>query len=323
TYTGKLAYVIYTDEKGKLRKEQSWNSWRDKDIPKLECKNEPLEGFVLNKKAGGYTSHWNTRQTYTRVYDPRGFEFEITIENSLYILENTNSIKGKGLEGEFVYGWSGKDLILIPTSSPDYTEMTKFSNIINENKTIKAKDLKIGGTYRTKQGGDWIYMGRYDYYKVKYGSTYREPYSVLKGKKYFFAVKSRYQDEFYFETISSVSNKLVNVIDENCVVNYSELFEKLKNKDIFTPINKNYEHIKLDKSTLEERFSERYYTYLYILRDGEYDRRELNINSDGKICIRDKNHLWCKCEYYSIDDLLDRYELYDRNIYLENGALYR
>ncbi|MGL4450451.1 MAG: hypothetical protein ACRCTZ_04585, partial [Sarcina sp.] len=46
TYTGKLAYVIYTDEKGKLRKEQSWNSWRDKDIPKLECKNEPLEGFV-------------------------------------------------------------------------------------------------------------------------------------------------------------------------------------------------------------------------------------------------------------------------------------
>ena len=29
TYTGKIAYVIYYDEKGKLRKETSWNNWRD------------------------------------------------------------------------------------------------------------------------------------------------------------------------------------------------------------------------------------------------------------------------------------------------------
>lgn len=29
TYTGKLAYIIYFDEKGKLRKETSWNGWRD------------------------------------------------------------------------------------------------------------------------------------------------------------------------------------------------------------------------------------------------------------------------------------------------------
>ena len=28
TYTGKLAYVIYYDEKNKLRKEKSWNGWR-------------------------------------------------------------------------------------------------------------------------------------------------------------------------------------------------------------------------------------------------------------------------------------------------------
>ena len=33
TYTGKLAYVIYFDENGKLRKEPSWQGWRDKQIP--------------------------------------------------------------------------------------------------------------------------------------------------------------------------------------------------------------------------------------------------------------------------------------------------
>ena len=86
TYTGKLGYIIYYDEKGKLRKETSWQNWRDDSIPSNEFENEPIKGFILNKKAGGYKYSWNTRQTYCRVFDPRGFEFEITIENLLYIL---------------------------------------------------------------------------------------------------------------------------------------------------------------------------------------------------------------------------------------------
>lgn len=53
TYTGKLAYVIYFDEKGKLRKETSWQGWRDESIPNEIYDNEPMEGFVLNKKVGG------------------------------------------------------------------------------------------------------------------------------------------------------------------------------------------------------------------------------------------------------------------------------
>ena len=44
TYTGKLAYVIYYDEKGKLRKEASWNSWRKHDIEPQEFDNIPTEG---------------------------------------------------------------------------------------------------------------------------------------------------------------------------------------------------------------------------------------------------------------------------------------
>ena len=127
TYTGKLAYVIYYDEKGKLRKEASWNSWRDDKIP--------------NKKAGDYSTGWDHRHAYCRVYDPRGFEFEITIENLLYILENANCIKGKGLEGEFIYGWDGKDLVLMPVESPDYKQISEFNKIIHNNETIKAKDL--------------------------------------------------------------------------------------------------------------------------------------------------------------------------------------
>ncbi|GFN32442.1 hypothetical protein [Paenibacillus xylaniclasticus] len=162
TYTQRLAYVIYIDEKGKVRKETSWNLWRHKDIEPVDYPNEPISGFVLNKKVGGYSTGWNHRQTYTRVYDPRGFEFEITIPNLLYILENTNSIKGKGLEGEFVYGWSGSDLVLVPTASPDYLELSKLNDILHSKNHIKSKDLQLGRIYKTRNGEEWVYLGRFE-----------------------------------------------------------------------------------------------------------------------------------------------------------------
>ena len=86
TYSGKLAYVTYINKKGDIAKETSWNGWIDKKIEVETYENKPIEGFVLNKRAGGYKSGWNFRQTKCRVYDPRGFEIEISVENLLYIL---------------------------------------------------------------------------------------------------------------------------------------------------------------------------------------------------------------------------------------------
>ena len=157
TYTKKLAYVIYYDEKNKLRKETSWNNWRDEKIEPDDFDNEPTRGFVLNKKVGDYSGDWgNHRQAYCRIYDPRGFEFEITINNLLYILENCDCLKGKGLDGEFVYGWDRKDLILIPVDSPDYKEIKTRTDKIQNGKKFKGKDLIIGATYLTKNNEQWI-----------------------------------------------------------------------------------------------------------------------------------------------------------------------
>jgi len=167
TYTGKLAYIIYYDEKQKVRKEGSWESWRHKTIEPDDFENIPTQGFVLNKKAGGYISHWNMRQTYCRVYDPRGFEFEITIQNLLFILENTNSIKGKGLEGEFVYSWSGPDIVLLPVNSIDYKHSNEYSTLRFNNTFIKAKDLQVQYVYQDKHLNEYIYLGKHDYYNIQ------------------------------------------------------------------------------------------------------------------------------------------------------------
>ena len=128
TYTGKLAYVTWIDHKGKLRKETSWRRWSDDKIEKLTLDNEPTEGFVLNKGVGGarHSYGWNARNEYIRVWDPRDFEFEISVANLLFILQETSSIQGKGLEGEFVYSWSGTDLVLLPACSQEYKESSEY-----------------------------------------------------------------------------------------------------------------------------------------------------------------------------------------------------
>lgn len=164
TYTGKLAYVIYFDHKGVLRKEKSWEEWRDKKIDPTEYSNEPTDGFVLNKKVGGHSNGWNHRQTYARVYDPRGHEFEITVQNLLYILQECDCSKGKGLEGKFVYAWDKKDLILLPVGSADYKESKEFTGLQPSN--IKAKELLNGASYVTKDNKVLTYLGKFDYYNL-------------------------------------------------------------------------------------------------------------------------------------------------------------
>ena len=277
TYTQKLAYVIYYDHKGVLRKQPSWEGWRDKTIDPIEYPNIPTEGFVLNKKAGGYSTGWNHRQTYCRVYDPRGFEFEITVANLLYILENTNCIKGKGLEGEFVYGWDGADLLLIPTSSPDYAALSEFNDKLSSNATVKAKDLIVGATYLGKDNKSYVFMGKYDSYEYQYrtGSVenpvWYKKYNEIpteavhtSGSGYAWGSRSRpishvyalnhTGSKGYFFTLlenggeqhlhkKSISGFLISVLDSNPVTNFAEMFDRFEHYPYYSPIDDSKDEI--------------------------------------------------------------------------------
>lgn len=274
TYTGKLAYVIYYDEKCKLRKETSWNSWRDHDIPNDEFDNVPTSGFVLNKKVGDYSNGWDHRMAYCRIYDPRNFEFEITFENLLYILENCNSIKGKGLEGEFVYGWDEKDLVLLPVESPDYKTINEYNEIVHNNQHIKARDLIVGATYLTKDNEQWIYMGKHEYFYYGYEwvengevkrskkssdiltksgcYSYNIDYECVKdysyGKYFWFAYRQYDYDyvncekvykttfQWRFKQLKSIpKGKIIKCIDEKCSKEYADIYEAMEGNSSFSP----------------------------------------------------------------------------------------
>ena len=218
TYTKKLAYVIYTDAKGVLRKEKSWEGWRDKKIDPETYDNEPITGFVLNKKVGGNNYSWNPRNTYVRVFDPRGFEFEISIPNLLFILQESSSIKGKGLEGEFVYAWDGTELVLLPTTCQEYKDSTAFTTL--QTKKITKNDMKEGVIYLNKENDRVMYLGRHDW--TTYNSTYA--YQDDHG-----AFQDRYNGGYYYNNPTRKTKVKTKV----------SYFLQTKKKHVFVYIDKN------------------------------------------------------------------------------------
>ncbi len=235
TYTGKLAYVTQIDEKGKHRCENSWNGWRDNKIEPDDFDNEPTSGFVLNKKAGDYRGGWNGRQAWMRIYDPRGFEFEISINNLVFILEECSSIKGKGLEGEFVYSWDGKDLVLLPTSSQEYIESSKFTGL--KTKKITKKEMTEGCLYLNKDNDKVMYLGRHDFIDYSWNS-------YKKVKKHVYKYMEEESGSYW---IQPGFTKLAVKLTEDPVESYADTYEEfIKSKHYDGPSKVTKKRVKFD-----------------------------------------------------------------------------
>ena len=237
TYTKRLAFITYFDSKNNLRQQKSFENWRDKKIDTNDYENTPTEDFVLNKGVGGISySRWDSRREKVRVYDPRGFEFEITVDNVLLILSYCDCIKGKGLEGEFIYAWDGSHIVLLPVDSPEYQQSKEYTTILSTTK-ILAKDLVPGYTYLTKDRysqKELIYVGRvikYEHFD-KYLNKTKSKRSAQKV--YFFYSSYEIADEkrykyYYFK---EVGTKLLKVISEEVIPEYTDHLETHFTSDI-------------------------------------------------------------------------------------------
>lgn len=166
TFTKKLAYVIYYGPDGKIRKETSWKGWCDDKIEPLEITNEALEGYMLNKGVQRWGSYYGSGRNMVRVWDPRGFEFEITVDNLLEILTHFDMSKREIL-GKCSLAWAGKELVLLPTNSDEYIEATKATKLLTAAK-VKTKELKPGTIYvHRNRGTHHLYLGKLSkYYKM-------------------------------------------------------------------------------------------------------------------------------------------------------------
>jgi hypothetical protein len=222
TFTGKLGYVIYYDEGGRLRKGVSWNSWRDESLGDVEVENVPMNGFILNKGVNRF-SDWGGGRSVVRVYDPRDFEFEISLDNLIGILMYSDISKRDIIEG-CVYAWSGSDLVLLPINSVEYQESVKYTG--KQSNKVSAKDLVKGCRYNRKKSEDiLVYIGFFEWFekfeewgegvrKSEYNIGYRS-----RGRKHIFCGEG--SREFVIPSISVLSS----IVGEDVVEGYAGLVD--------------------------------------------------------------------------------------------------
>lgn len=271
TFSGKLAYVTYINNKGEIAKQTSWEGWRDKKIEVGTFENKPLSGFVLNKSTGVDRYSWNRRITWCRVYDPRGFEVEISVDNLLYILQES-SCTNKELSGEYVYAWDGKDLVLLPTCSIDYKLST---DLINKKEKITAKSLKIGSSYKGTLSEEMVYIGKMDWYNWE-GRRVIHEYLIKTSMHTFVDIKER-------KFVACNNFKHIDYLINNDVLNEEEIntyINQYKETDVYKAQYIDKLSIK-ENNELEEAIknaNDNYWKYFQILDGDEIKNVELRIN---------------------------------------------
>lgn len=256
TYTGKLAYVIYFDETGKLRKETSWKGWIDPKITAVEFDNVPSK-FIFNKDVSRH-GYFGSGRSVMRVYDERDFEFEIGLDNLTGILMHSD-ISKRDIVEPCVFAWSGKDLVLLPTNSEEYQESLAYTK--KQSEKVSAKELVKGHTYNMKKSEDTlVYLGYFQWWdrERETGNSYRTKKICYKnkGKKHVFYSNRSKQIE------ARGINLLSSVCSDEIVSNYAELVDKFYKKQEAWPMV----DYKICKAT---GFNKRNgYMYLYKEVDG-------------------------------------------------------
>ena len=238
TYTGKLAYIIYYDEKGKLRKEASWNNWKDDNIATVEFDNVPQSGYIFNKgvQRDGY---WGSGRSVIRVYDNRDFEFEISVDNLMGILMHSDVSKRDIVE-QCVFAWEGTELVLLPVNSKEYQASVAYT--AKQDQKITSKELIEGYTYQAKKlETPLVYIGQREWFdwnngyenkgkisrKYNYNSKYVKQHES-KGKKHVFYDGTK----FITKTPADLSAVLVDQVNDNYASLVEQFFQTLNSQKI-------------------------------------------------------------------------------------------
>jgi len=341
TYTKKLGYVVYVDEKGVTRKAASWNSWRDSKIEPQDFDNVPTSGFVLNKKVGGYSGGWNPRMAWIRVFDPRGFEFEITVQNLLYILEECSSIKGKGLEGEFVYAWDKADLVLLPVSSQEYQSCCEFTKL--KTMKLKRKDMVPGCIYMSKNLEQHLYLGQEEFFENNDNMGKKHIFCNLSSNK-----KDNYNTYYrqynYYRALpgfTSLAYKVSDEISPLFAYEYDE-FKKSEHGNMCKELK--FNKMKLTTDELKYHYYRRFIGYtkvddkfvaLFTERNNSYcgwrdmskEKETYNVFSvkiesttPFQLALHDKTLLE---KDITIEDFHKKYELFEAVLVNDYGKIYK
>lgn len=301
TFTGKLAYVIYFDEKDKLRKEPSWENWRHKSIPYVDFDNVPMTGFIFNKGVQRYGSSWyGSGRSLIRIYDPRDFEFEINIDNVVNILMHSDVSK-RDITEKCVFAWGGTELILLPINSEEYQQSVAFS--ARQEQTVNNKDLKQGCRYyikKSKSNEIVTYIGYYKCWEYDTYGWYDSKTGIVsygnrdKGKKHVFHNGKK----FVFLT----GDKLSGLVSDDVIDNYAELVEQFQCSLFHSPITSMYVDDCIDVSPFADNVSYYQYPELYKVTKNSIMKMCVHSMYSSRECLAEHMKCYQYEQSYTIDD---------------------
>ena len=185
TINGVLGFVVAKDG-DKIPWQRSFDSWRDNNLDTIEFDNTPYDQFsiVRGHKRTSWSHFGNRSTSVIRIYDERGVEFEIDINNFTSIVQNYDIVDQKIL-GKFVYAFGNSKMSLIPIESEEYTK-AKNATALSKGK-VRKRDLVIGRTYIFKDSTQGIYLGDIPIYEwVEEEKLYNE------SGTYYHTVRSLY-----------------------------------------------------------------------------------------------------------------------------------
>lgn len=118
-----LSYVTPMDNSKAFEKRKAtglkWSRYQDKDCPlteeemEFEFVNGYIEGFVV----ADFATRYSTSNKLIRLFDPRGFIVESSVENFINTIDNCTIHRGIVI-GPCRWGKHGQSFILVPQGAP-------------------------------------------------------------------------------------------------------------------------------------------------------------------------------------------------------------
>jgi len=154
-----LSFFTYKGEDGKIKKENSWNNWRDQLLAPIELDNVLLDGFSLLNTTKRSSDWFGTGRSVWRIQHPSGYTFEIDSSNFEGIIQSVGINAGGSIAGKCILVWRGQKLLLAPEKSVLYKESSAATK--RQLSTIDINDVKIGSKVRLKDNTTGIYLGKF------------------------------------------------------------------------------------------------------------------------------------------------------------------
>lgn len=314
-----FSFVTYK-ENNKIKKECSWNNWRDEKIHPREFKNEPLSGYLISDNTKRSTDWFGSGRSMWRITDPRGFVFEITSENLNAIIDHCVISHGK-IDQKCILTWDSGSMALVTENSDLYQEA--ISNTQRTQERVYLKDINLGDVVQLETGETGEFFGNQNCL-FKGDMKFRKRCFIYDKKKKKYYIKATHKISSIIEQIEEpyTNNQVINIINTHISNNtlnhgiYDDEDNKIDSNILLVHESKpkltNLELFKEDIKDIKQKTRAKYFIDLI---DGTY-----LINSMYD-CFKPKVDNWCKSRTIFMNKIKLDYFLTDFQINYEMTPL--